>query len=1056
VTRAIYAWVIDGLGEIFVSDEGLDDAWAIASGFERTLVGLRDLDLPVKINLRMLGLDQTPVSIEVDDLAEGDPLAPLFGTARETADDLVSTIDPADDPAPASVWGKHVGLERIGPAGERRRFSCIPAFAAGLQHLGQNDAFAVGSSPSPVSDGPVLWDGRRCAVYRVTYDAAAGAFEPLAAAKRIWWGRLRGRGRHDAKRWAFDCFGPRSWHSGDLATGNFQDPLRVLAVTTLVDDGLAGPTILRGELSIRRLGTKATDAVFHTYVTSVDASHEVNMGTVTGYDAVASAVNAHLASMIAEVANGAAYDANGNDLVFSTLKGSDGITFRWAKGDNLALGDPVVDNTLAVSSYTAQLYYTLHEDAWRLLGYDVRQQKSSNDPATDTYGKFSKVGSAGYWRGWFVAANARAVLGYETDDFGEVVKGDYDSGGQGRRWPPLYSGGTYTLTGEAGQEIQLDTPDPVRLTPSRSRPAASAPGDPTTPYSLGGGVGPVDAQGVLILQGPYRRRGDLDDGNSSAGYAFNLSRERQEGRTIQLARVAWASAGSLVAADADGLPRLVIMEWIEPRLAGFDYEPLDGTWGGYRDPPEGAEPIMARPLAMWDYSSTADKSTTVLQRLLATTGTSGGWYADPGLVTEIFGLDVPTAYLDRGANDLGGDIPSDADSAPMGFAIPASMIAAPELWDAAGSIPGPHLSRCKVVSRSSASGEELVRRLLAPTGIALGLSGGRYTPFDAWSFPAPDEAAVTLTAESYALTAGRPPTPLAKQALRLWAPIDQAVIRGRIEPLALDYAREVARAATDAGAGSRSQQIVERVDGDHLIHPQLDIDGGSWQFDIQTRWPAGFAFWGQRHTVVTVPVCAEVGLDLWPGDAGLITDPWLLDTLGAYGVSLAAFRVIGRRPSTKTEIVKLTLLVAAETDWRRWGPSAAAVEYLEGGPWKLICEDDHLGDRGGELDVDGFIEPAWSSEGGDADVEVFSFGDAGWRRGIYGTVTGVESGPSALVLAGALTGPGLPWRSDEHHLVVLREWGSQTAAWVTRIHAPTCAEDGTHTGGQPGIKWRGL
>jgi hypothetical protein len=280
--RVAYAWVLDGVSTIFVDDEALDDTWALAQGFASTTVGLvRPASLPLKINLRTLVLEQTPVKIVVEDL--GDTLAALFGPARETAEDLVTTLAPATVPAPMSLWGKQVGLEQIGPAGERRRYSVVPGFEVGLAHLGQNDAYATGSAPSPVSDSPVLWAGRRCAIYRVAFDDAAGAFEDLADAQRIWWGSLRAKGSQNAKTWTFGCFGPRSWHDGNLATGNFENPLRIMAINDFADDGFAGPTVIRSDLEIVQL--QDTTNVIHVYSSISDASGTSNMGAVSGYDA---------------------------------------------------------------------------------------------------------------------------------------------------------------------------------------------------------------------------------------------------------------------------------------------------------------------------------------------------------------------------------------------------------------------------------------------------------------------------------------------------------------------------------------------------------------------------------------------------------------------------------------------------------------------------------------------------------------------------------------------------------------------------------------------------
>ena len=1066
MSAVIYAWVLDGVPTIFVSDEALDDAWAVDQGFTETKAGLRlPTDLAVRLNLRSLVLEQAPTTITVDDL--DDSLAALFGTAASTADDLVLTIEAATDPAPAAVQGKHVGTEFISVTGERHRYSVIPGFEIGQRHLGQNEAYANGGAPTPVSDTPVVWAGRRCAIYRVP-QSADGSWPDLAdlpIEDRVWFGTLRGQGTVNKKRWSFACLGPDSWLGGNLGTGNFQDGVRVLPVSAFVDAGYSGPTVMRASLDLVDL--KDTTSVLHTYLEVTDPDGDSNMGDVVGYTAVAAAVNTFLDGVISSTdQHPSSFDSNadGNDIRLSTIDGADGITIRWLRGAANNQGDPFVNNG-TTSSITARLRLILHEDIWKLLGYDVIQQVNTNGGLdavdnADQYGRFSAVGfPAGYYEGRFYAANAKAMKASDDGDFGGVVRDDYQSGGFDRRWPPLYPGGAVTWTGEPGQEFQIDTPDEVLLAGSKARPLLEDPTDSTAAFELGGGVGLVNRSAVFLLDGPYRRRGDRDQNDPANGYAFDISRERREGRTLQPIRVCWrATPGGLVTTDSDGKPRLVVQEWIKPRLMGFDYEPLDGTWGGHRRPPEGAAPIEARPLTVFDYSAAADKTTTELRRILLSTGTAGEWYADAGLTTPVFGLGAPSAFLDVGANDDGGAVPGDGEAASLGLAIPASMVAAPEAWDAVGSLPGVHLSRCKIVAGVAAKATDVIARALAPTGIAVGLSGGRFTPFDAWALPGPGEAVHTITTETYGIKpTADPRSGIVTQALRKWAPIDKLVIRGRIEPIGGDYARDIERSASDFGATVRAQQIVHRINGDHLVHPKLPITGGSWQQDIGPRWRQCFAFWGANHTIAPLTLHAEDVRHVWPGDAVLWSSPWGLDTLGQYGVSVAAGRVIGRSYNAKDETILLEILIGAETEWRMWAPSAVVTEYDEAGPFRLVCEDDGFGDRGGVgLDVDGFAEPAYSNESGQADVEVFSFDGSAWTGGIYGVVSSVDSTPgsSSITLTGALTGAA--WLSDQHHVVVLREWGGQGAAWVKRWHAPICAKDGTHTGGLPGIKWRGL
>jgi hypothetical protein len=378
------------------------------------------------------------------------------------------------------------------------------------------------------------------------------------------------------------------------------------------------------------------------------------------------------------------------------------------------------------------------------------------------------------------------------------------------------------------------------------------------------------------------------------------------------------------------------------------------------------------------------------------------------------------------------------------------------------AVLGGELGRAKVTVYSLGNAAEMAKRMLAPTGFALGYQGGTFAPFDAWSFPTPEEAALTITPELYARSpSASPESTYPRQQLRKWAPIDRMDLNARIEPLAGDYNTTLERKASDPGARYRhSQQIRHTVNADYLVMQKTTANGSEWFPPLTQRWRAAFAFWGSDHTVLPLTLHMADALDVWPGDGVTITDPTLLASTGNYGVSLAVGLVISRSPSPANETIALTVLMSTEADYLMFAPSAVVTRYDEqelGPDFRLLCEDDHLGDRGGaSFDVDGFAEPAWSAEGGQADIEVFQFDTttAGWTGGIYGVVSSVTgaASSSSITLTGPLTGAA--WKSDRYSVVVFRPFAAQGAAWVLRWHAAISGKDGTHSGGTPGEKWR--
>src|SRR5690606_4009535 len=121
----------------------------------------------------------------------------------------------------------------------------------------------------------------------------------------------------------------------------------------------------------------------------------------------------------------------------------------------------------------------------------------------------------------------------------------------------------------------------------------------------------------------------------------------------------------------------------------------------------------------------------------------------------------------------------------------------------------------------------------------------------------------------------------------------------------------------------------------------------------------------------------------------------------------------------------------------------------EGGVgYRLLVEDDYLGIRGntGTVDVDGFVEPDHSDEGGDLDIEVFAFNGVTWTGGIFGVVDSInaETGNCYIQLTGALT--GATWLRDHHHVVVPRTAASQGAAWAFTNFAAVGNKLGNYTG----------
>lgn len=1067
-----YALHIDGVSTVFVTHDlpdGSIAAWGIAEGYDVVHVGLRFPDaLDCGVELRTGSFADTTADLEIIDTTGN--LASLFRGSLSDAELLIYTLEPTDDPAPAGLWGKCVGGETIGPAGERRAYPCTRDFHLGMRHLGQQAAWAQGRAATPVTDSVRVWPGRRCSITRVRLvDGAWQTWaEALTAKGEVWRGTLLGQGEQSVGRWTLRAAGPESWCSGNLAPAAFEQGIRAIPAFTL--DADAGETRIVAWLDLVSLGELADQdpndpdvTVFHTWVTAYEDT--TSLVGATSYDDVVNAIKAILAVVEADAGSGQEYAFAGSSstLQYSTSAGNDGVQVRWDRTNETASGfDPATDG----SRYTARLMLEMTEKVARILGYDPRQQNESVSAtdAPDVFGVWRSVNdSLTRWRGSFFAADAIAMEAWRTSDFsGVYVEGTFGAHfynfGFPRRWPPLYAQGAVSWEMVAGQEFQLQAFDPVHLPSSRARPLMAGVDD-STPYAISNGVGDVTHHGLLVVEGPYRRRGDADSAAGVAGFAFDFERERKEGRSVQVLRACWRETpdGS-VALDNDGLPRLVAYEWVDPREFGFDWKLLDGLWSGWRVAPEDGQPITVRPLVAFDYARQGNRLDLAMMRVLATSGTVGAWYTAEDYVTLVYGLTPPAAIPEPGANDVDAAIIIDAEVAEMGLCVPASLIQPAAAWADALALIGPDLQRVKIGFAAGVSARGLFDSLLAPTGLAWSLSGGRYGLFDPWSMPAPEMASYHITPQSYAGKPGEPATARATQRMREWSPIDVLEVKARVDPLTGEYKRQVARRSTDLGAPYRSQTVRQSVDGAHLVHPLLTIPGANWQSQLLQRWATGFDFWARQHMVVECQLHASEGLDIWPGDVVTVTDPWLANPSGGYGISNAAGWVIRRSFDAANEVVRLHVLVDVELEWLRYAGACLATRYDENDEaegYRLAVADDWLGMRtDGTLDCEAFVEPETSVEGGDAMIEVFAFDGVSWSRGIFGVVVGADATPGAcwLLLEGALT--GATWRRDHHHVVVLREYAEQLAAWVLALHAPVCAEDGT-VDGDPGKRWRG-
>jgi hypothetical protein len=1062
--RVEYLLLLDGVPTAFTTSEDVDDAYVATLGaFTSAHPGLAlPRGLPDALDLTTGLLGDTTATLQISDV-DGS-LAALFGSSTADADELLAELKPGET-ALSTEFDKHVGTELIGPAGERRQCSCIPGWGIGLHHFSSTQSYTFGLGATPVSDTPLVWPGRRCALYRLV-QSSSGTWPDLTnatarAAALCWWGTLLGQGTQSEHVWTLRCAGRESWPMGTIGVGQPKEPLRVQALLELDPD--KSETLMRASLQLVNLHNP--EDVLHDYVTILQ--DDAALEGLTNYADIAAAVDTFLGQVAAD--GGSPFeDAGNSDLRFSTTAGFDGVIVRWDREED--------SNWVGGPWYTARLNLMLHEKVWKLLGYEPSVQNSERDPIEneDQYGQFypSSALVPGLWHGKFYAANAAAMLAMEEGDTSDValVPDDYVNGAAERRWPPIYPGGCQVLDMDVpGQEIQLITTDPLFLIGNNAVPLMAKLDSPTEAYAIGGSVGDVTHTGIMAFRGPYRREGDEDTTKAPVGYAFGIEREREEGRTVQVARVCWrAAADGSVAIDTD-YPRIVIYEWLDPRLYGINYDRLTGQWASWRDAPENAVETTARPLLCLEHSREGDSLPLTYAMLLASTGTFVSWYTDSSLLVFQYGLGgSPDAEV--GANDLGLDGIGDeklglwVDMLPaqLGRGIPAPLIASTadmqsSIEQALADYADGNLYRCKVTATEPFSVRRMLAELLAPTGLCMSLAGGKYGLFDPWTFRAPVDTGV-VTSEDYAVEPGDPLAAIPQQTLRKLSPIDKLELSASRDPTAGTFGHQATIGATDHGAPYRAMTMPRPITASYLVHPGSTAKGANWRTEFVQRWNRGFEFWGSQHFEIKFTVAARRFSEFEVGSIVSITDEWVVNPVGIYGVSQAPGFVVSRLLNPSAETCEVTAIVSTDA-LVLYSPAAQMTRYdnnEDGEGYRLFCEDDMFGCRNGaSFDVQGFAEPDWSTAGGNALIEGFAFDGVTWTRGIFGTVDSVNfatPGSTYIKLTGALTGATV--RRDMWHVFVLRDEANQSAAWVPEVFAPLCDKDGT-SNGTLGTKWRG-
>lgn len=977
-----------------------------------------------------------------------------------TTDTLGRRLSPLDDPAPdpalgldaqpITIWDRDLGIEHIGPAGQRRWFWITPSTAPpGPDHFA-----AIGWPSVRVTDTPSLWAGRKVAVYRIVQDPDTGtwpSWEDQHDGGSLWWfGTLTDRGdwgyKTDGRRKgrAFNLYanGPSSWLERSI---NLSRPTTWYAPT-------AGVTLSGDELLVAVwIEPLQGEPVGGDGINSIDTKYDCHT-LLSGDDLSGLATPTEQWSQIRDIAetvvdgtdHGTVLAANNAQWTGPTA--SEGI---WQTG-NVKRRVRISPNgqTIEIKCGAAEpklgfrLGIACDARVAQAAGWDVTVEpwRSRNN-----FSGRCPVGGGNWGEniGDEVLPEFHVVGLFSTrDELADPAdpQSKWDNNGFWRTYTAPYAGGTVTLDHEGGTEVFLAV-GPVRCE-----------GQHGNPFGLGSTIDgvPCDAAGWWVFRGKRLTAADF------------LAGVTEPSDYIGVALCSWVATvdGDGIEVNTEGMATIKIERFEDPRRFGLPFDPLEEPWvnvvGGLECAPLGVIGGIAIGGPGWRHRA-------IVSALLST-GTSV-WDDTGNAVTITPGTNQPG---DIPASEAAGDI----EVADMGLAIPAEFVDWQSFYTTATYLPGGiggALNRVLYALYGSEKMSTVLRELMAGAGWSWAIKrqdGGGMVPafgnYDPLRQIQPDEVVAVLGRQDMA----EPSVTTGEQwrgtvELRRDGPFDRFVIEVGREPV--DAGGEpyiLAMESTDSGRRQRSGRIDFPVRDGGLRDPAPWIGTPAqqqydWTGLARLRFASGFGpKLAKQHRIYRAVYSGRSAGILGLGSAVQIIDPTAEAPDGTRGINhrgrIIDLSIIAGRQGRTSVRVAVELERQSVDQVHVWGPLA----YSGRGGWDAgtstltIAEDialvglDHV-------DTTGFAQPPWS--GLDPGALLIT---------IYQTETGTTFDPALTVTADVasvgvgeieLTNiSGLLLR-DTIKLVVGQPFDDQTAEW-TSIFIPITAPSGLYNGVDKGVR----
>lgn len=950
------------------------------------LSGLTVPNVKVSLDMESGLLEEDTATFKVLDLDET-TIPEFFGGLDKDYKLLGIRLQPGEDPAPAAtadqygdaltLWnggfGSYLGLEAIGPDGERHHYSCLPHLAAtfpGHDHPSNSEPLTVYTEPTV---GPYLVEGRKVTLWRLVYDedtqtwpSPATQFESNRTL--LWWGTLRQAGKVDGRVWSFSCSGPASWLRKPLNTRPPSGWFRVRTELTLTPAEAAAEVYFRKRVYLNGY---------------VDQEMGTDTFTVT-------------AGTLDDVVNSIATALN----TIKSQAGTDGV---WTDPDPVPGSEADISFTADqvsvwmadTTDFAAKVILKMHWKVWRFLGYDPQLNLAQHEEPQPQFA----VHLPGIYFGTF------STTPFGTD---AAIPNDNPSwtGGAGPHvYNPLYPGGVSTLSGEGGQDLKLTGPDgpgiEAYVESQTIRPPSSAQIDGLD----------ADASRWWVFRGQIQRPGPIP---GEVGEVEEI---------YQVARLSWKNASGKpgVMHSSDGIEIDVHLDrWVDPRLYGLNFEPLDPEtgWAGRDGGEDGA--ILCAPLAVWGlWDGKPDNVGHTLIRLLTSTGTAE-WVpgqTDPGDNALVIG-----DYLTAGVNDIGaGTAAGDLEIFDLSLGIPQDMVDTggfESIGDITGELP-PGLQQSKLCALGPVQSEELIAAMLAPRDWAISLREKKYGVFQRSKYvtvtaPYLDIATYNIGVSDLAYAAGDPSVDF-DLSLRATSPFDSLTLNHTGHPVDNPTEGQVEKRyrARDTGARARQGTRERTVQAPDLPAREwwtsIDAPVSSWTVEFQGLWERQVAEWlSQPHRLISgLRISRPKGQYLYPGQPIRLTLPHPANSTGSYGFTAAIARVVAVTHEADSCAAVVDLLVqATPSNVLFWGPLARVVDDV------TDPEDRHdpatrtffLTSWGGIQDNSNQFEDLYFSAGTAAKFWVLQYDGIQWVKTCEGVVESVEVGVSLTYTNAGLTG----------------------------------------------------